>query len=179
MNERLWYSQVVDAVFIKGLGPRRTPELDQVLASEGISLDKLLPGYPVEKVVRAMKKSLPVLYPGLDENAALVELGASSMRGYNETLIGRAAVAVLKLVGVRRALERLHTSMRSGNNYLDTKFTALGANEAELHLSDVSGIPGFYRGLLGEGLRMLGAKNGVLKDKGAAAPGHTFVVSWD
>lgn len=179
MNERLWYSQVVDAVFIKGLGARRTPELNQLLAAEGILVDRLLPGYPVEKVVRAMRRSLPVLFPDLDEDAALAELGASSMRGYNETLIGRAAVTVLKLVGVRRALERLHTSMRSGNNYLDTKFTALGTNEAELHLSDVSGIPGFYRGLLEEGLRMVGAKNGAVKDAGAAPPGYTFHVTWD
>jgi uncharacterized protein (TIGR02265 family) len=179
MKERLWYTPVIEAIFIKGLGARRTPQLDQMLAAEGISLGKLLPGYPVEQVVRAMRKSLPMLYPGLDEDAALAALGASSMRGYEETLIGRAAVAVLKLVGVRRALERLHTSMRSGNNYLETTFTALSPTSAELHLSDVSGIPAFYRGLLEEGLRMVGAKNGVVKDQRADAPGHTFLVSWN
>lgn len=179
MNERLWYSQVVEAIFLKGLGSRRTAEVDQLLASEGIRADRLLPGYPVEQVVRACRKVAPVVYPGLDADAALAELGASSMRGYNETLIGRAAVAVLKLVGVRRALEKLHTSMRSGNNYLETKFTALSATSAELHLSDVSGIPSFYRGLLEEGLKMVGAKNGVMKDGAATPPGHTFVVSWD
>ncbi|MEW6431093.1 MAG: DUF2378 family protein [Myxococcota bacterium] len=178
MEEPLWYAQVIEAIFIKGLGHRRTAEVDRLLAAEGIHLDKLLPGYPVAQVVRAMRKVLPLLYPGLDEDAALARLGAASMRGYSETLIGRAAVAVLKVVGVRRALERLHTSMRSGNNFLETKFTALSPSSAELHLSDVSGIPAFYRGLLEEGLRMLGARHAEMKDGAAKPPGHTFIASW-
>lgn len=178
-TERLWYSQVVEAIFVKGLGPKLTPEVRARVKAHGIDLDKLLPGYPVEQVLKAARDVLPQVLPGLSDEAAWLELGASSMRGYNETLLGRAAVGVLKLIGVRRALERLHTSMRSGNNFLETRFTPLSATSAELHLSDVSGVPGFYQGLLEEGGRLVGAKNLTVRSAVAVGQGHTFVVEWE
>lgn len=178
MGEHLWYSQVVESIFIKGLGQRLTPDVKKTIRTEGIDLDRLLPGYPVAQVVRALRRVLPSLYPGVDEVEALRSIGASSMQGYNETFIGRAAVQVLKLVGVRRALQKLQTSMRSGNNYLETRFTQVGPTSAELHFSEMSGIPSFYRGLLEEGGRMVGAKHMRVSDGEARDNGWVFRVDW-
>ncbi len=179
LTEHLWYATVVESVFLKGLGPLMTPALKQVVRDEGIDLDKLLPAYPVVTVVRAARVVLPALYPGLPADQALRAFGAASMRGYNETLIGRAAVQLLKLLGTRRALERLHVSMSSGNNYLKTGFTALTANSAELTLSDVSTIPSFYQGIFEQGGQMIGAKNFKVKVLPVTGAGGRYHVEWD
>jgi uncharacterized protein (TIGR02265 family) len=177
--ERLWYGPVIEAVFIKGLGPRLTPEVAALLRAEGIDVDKVLPGYPVTQVVKACRRILPVVFPGLPERDAMAELGALSTRGYNETMLGRAAIGFLKLIGIRRALESLNKTLRAGNNYLETRFTALAANQAKIYLSDASGIPDFYRGLLQEGGRLLKAPGFTVVDAPPTPPSHEFIVSWE
>lgn len=178
-NERLWFSTVIDAVFIKGLGARMTPELKTQLKALGIDLAKLHPAYPIEAVKKAFALVTKQLFAGVPEEQALHELGVSSMRGYSETLLGKALIQILKLIGVRRSLLRMHTSMRSGNNYLETFSTVVSTNCVELRFSDVSGMPTFYRGILEEGGRMAHAKNLRVSSVPSPAPGHTFRVEWD
>lgn len=179
MTEHLWYGPIIEAIFIKGLGARLTPDVAGLLREEGIDVTKVLPGYPVAQVVKACHRILPVVFPELPMPAAMTELGALSLRGYNETLLGRAAMGLLKLVGTRRALERLNGTLRAGNNYLETRFTAVSNTEAQIVLSDASGLPDFYRGLFEEGGRMLGAKNFKVADGTAAPPAHQYRISWD
>ncbi|MEW5739795.1 MAG: DUF2378 family protein [Myxococcota bacterium] len=177
--EHLWYGPIIEAVFIKGLGPRLTPEVAALLREEGIDVDKVLPGYPVKQVVKACHRILPVVFPTLKERDAMAELGALSTRGYNQTLLGKAAIGFLKLIGTRRALENLNKTLRAGNNYLVTQFTALDANKAKIRLSDASGIPDFYRGLFEEGGRLLNARGFTVVDELSTPPAHEFVISWD
>ncbi|MDP1824199.1 MAG: DUF2378 family protein [Archangium sp.] len=177
--EKLWFSTVVDAVFIKGLGTRLTPQLKAEIKKVGIDLDKLQPAYPVDLVHKTCKLLTPVLFPRMTEEEAFHELGVSSMRGYTETLLGKALIQILKLIGVRRSLLRMHTSMRSGNNYIETFATVIAANCVELRFSDVSGMPSFYQGIIEEGGRMAHAKNLHVTTVESTPPGHTFRVEWD
>ena len=137
------------------------------------------PAYPVEQVHQACKLVMPVLFPAMSEEEAFHELGLSSMRGYTETLIGKALMQILKLIGVRRSLLRMHTSMRSGNNYLATSSNVVSANCIELTFSDVSGMPTFYQGIIEQGGVMAHAKNLRVTTTTSAPPGHTFRVEWD
>ena len=177
--ERLWFSQVIEAVFLKGLGDRLTPALKEELKTAGINLDKLQPAYPMEVVTRAFAIVRASLYPGMSEEHALHALGLSSLRGYTETLLGKALLQILKLIGVRRSLLRMHTSMRSGNNYLETFSTVVSNTCIDLKFSDVSAMPSFYRGLIEEGGRMAHAKNLRVTSVASEPPGHTFRVEWD
>lgn len=177
--ERLWFSTVIEAVFIKGLGGRLTPELKQQLRALGIDLDRLQPAYPVEAVRKSFRHVTAQLFEGQPEDEALRELGMSSMRGYGDTLIGKALIQILKLIGVRRSLLRMHTSMRSGNNYLETFSNVIAPNCVELRFSDVTGMPSFYQGILEEGGRMAHAKNLRVTSVKSEPPGHTFRVEWD
>ena len=177
--ERLWFSPVIDAVFIKGLGSKLTPDLKTEIKKVGIDLDKLQPAYPVTQVHAICKLLIPVIYPGQSEDEAFHQLGVSSMRGYTETLIGKALMQILKLIGVRRSLLRMHTSMRSGNNYLETSANVVAGNCIDLTFSDVSGMPSFYRGILEQGGVMAHAKNLRVTTVASAPPGHTFRVEWD
>jgi|APLak6261679142_1056127.scaffolds.fasta_scaffold00041_44 uncharacterized protein (TIGR02265 family) len=177
--ERLWFSTVIDAVFIKGLGDKLTPALKADIKAVGIDLDKMQPAYPIEVVMKAFRVLIKQQYAGMTEEEAFHQLGLSSMRGYTETLLGKALIQILKLIGVRRSLLRMHTSMRSGNNYLETFSTVVASNCIELKFSDVSGIPSFYQGILEEGGRMAHAKNLKVTTAAEEPPGHTFRVEWD
>ncbi len=177
--ERLWFSTVIEAIFIKGLAGKITPSLKADIKKVGIDFDKLAPAYPVEQVYAACKLTMPVLYEGMSEPEALHQLGVISMRGYTETLLGKAVIQLLKLIGVRRSLLRMHTTMRSGNNYLETSSVVLASNCVELKFSDVSKMPSFYQGIIEEGGRMAHAKNLRVSTADNAAPGHTFRVEWD
>ncbi len=101
------------------------------------------------------------------------------MRGYTETLLGKALMQIMKLIGVRRSLLRTHTSMRSGNNFLETSATVIAGNIIELRFSDVSGMPSFYQGIIEESSRMAHAKNLRVSTVASDPPAHTFRVEWD
>ncbi len=177
--ERLWFSTVIEAVFLKGLGDRITPALKANIKKAGIDLDKLKPAYPVEEVLAACRLVMPVLFPGKSEEEALHELGIISMRGYTETLLGKALIGIMKVIGVRRSLLRMHTSMRSGNNYLETFSTVIASNCIELRFSDVSGMAPFYQGIIEQGGQMAHAKNLRVTSVVTTPPGHAFKVEWD
>jgi uncharacterized protein (TIGR02265 family) len=179
LTERLWFSTVIEAIFVKGMGEKITPRLKEEIKKVGIDLNKLAPAYPVEQVYKACKVVMPALFPGQSEAEALHQLGVSSMRGYTETLLGKALMQILKLIGVRRSLLRMHTSMRSGNNFLETSSTVIAGNIIELRFSDVSGMPSFYQGIIEEGGRMAHAKNLRVSTVASDPPGHTFRVEWD
>ncbi len=177
--ERLWFSTVIEAIFLKGLSGKITPKLKADIKKVGIDLDKLAPASPVEQVYAACKLTMPALYPGMSESEAFHQLGVSSMRGYTETLLGKALIQILKLIGVRRSLLRMHTSMRSGNNYLETSSVVVAGNCIELTFSDVSKMPSFYQGIIEEGGRMAHAKNLRVSTLDSVPPAHTFRVEWD
>jgi len=178
-TERLMFSQVIEAVFIKGLGEKVTPSMKAEIKKAGIDLAKLQPAYPVEVMEKACKLVTPMLYPGMSESEAFVELGVVSMRGYTETLLGKALIQILRLIGVRRSLLRMHTSMRGGNNFLETSSTVIAGNVIELRYNDVHGMAPFYQGIIEEGGRMAHGKNVRVTTVSSDPPGHTFRVEWD
>jgi uncharacterized protein (TIGR02265 family) len=179
VTQQLWFTQVIEAIFLKGLGARVTPELKAQLVGVGINLDRLEPGYPVETVHKALELVQKQLFPDLTKEQALHELGVLSMRGYTDTFIGKALIKVLQLIGVRRSLLRTHLSMSAGNNYLQTTSTVVHDHCVELHFNDISGMPAFYQGLLEEGARLAHAKNIRTTSVPVPAPAHTFRIEWE
>jgi uncharacterized protein (TIGR02265 family) len=179
LRERLMFTSVIEGIFVRGHEGQITPALKSELLAAGIDLDKLAPAYPVEVVGRACKTLTLALYPGLSEAEAFHQLGIASMRGYSQTLLGRALMHILTLGGVRRSLMRLHLSMRSGNNFLETSSTVLGDHHIELCFSDVHGMPSFYDGIIEEGARMAKAKSVRLQAVACAAPAHAVQVEWE
>ncbi len=65
--ERLWFSTVIEAIFLKGLGDKLTPRLKEEIKKVGIDLNKMSPAYPVEQVYKACKLVMPIVYPGMSE----------------------------------------------------------------------------------------------------------------
>lgn len=178
-QDKLWFSHSIEGLFARGLGARDKPELEAKLRAAGIDLNKLEPAYPVTKVIAAARTVLPMVWPHLSEAEQHRQLGVAFMTGYAQTFLGSAMVQVMKLIGPRRTLERMQKNLRTGGNYIETRFKAVGATEVELWLSDTSGIPGMYVGIVEEGGRMVGAKNIRVQLEEEKPPECVLRVTWD
>ena len=87
--------------------------------------------------------------------------------------------AMLRLIGPPRAIRRVERSLRSGNNYSETKLTELAPNRYELHTNEVGRLRENLRGVIRRGMEVAGAKNvrcAVLRFDEA---GCVYAIEWD
>ncbi len=177
--ERLHFAQVVEGLWVRALAGRIGPELNRELIAAGLDLTRpLLPAYPAEKISQWVRLTSRSLYPHLDETEAQRRLGGDFFRGFTQTLIGKALVAMMKVIGTRRSLERMQRNFRTGTNFIDTRFTSLGKGRAELWMNDVDGLPAYYAGIVEEGGRATGARDMKTTWEHHADGGCTYQVTW-
>ena len=100
------------------------------------------------------------------------------MRGFSETMMGRALVQFMKVIGPRRSMQRMERNFATGGNYIQTRFTSLGVGKAEVWFNDVSGIPDFYAGIIQRGGEFSGAKDLQVTFAPVVDTECTFVVTW-
>lgn len=178
-DERLTFAPTVEALFTRGMGSSLPPEVKNALRTDGLDLDRpLLPAYPAGKVAEWIDVALPHAYPGTPRAAALRELGRESVTRYASTVIGRGLAAMLKLLGLRRLLERMSRAMRTGGNYLETKTTVYGSCDVELWINDVNGMPEYFVGVLEGAAEILGIRDAQVEQLPTAAPGCTLRIRW-
>ena len=173
MPEKLWFSQSIEGLWVRGVGDSMTPSLRAQLLALGIDLEHLKPAYPNDDVVKAIRLTAEALFGGHPD--AMRKMGALFMKGFAETLMGRAMVQFMKVIGPRRSLQRMERNFRTGGNYIESRFTSLGVGKAQVWFNDVSGIPDFYAGIIETGGGFAGAKDlKVTFDETA----NTFDVNW-
>ena len=102
-----------------------------------------------------------LLSPTLAPEAQRVALGRRFVRGYIETLVGKALATALRVLGPKRALMRLERSFRTGNNYSRAQFRE-GPDGIEIDIIDAQ-YPEWYEGMMLESLEVTGAKDISIK----------------
>jgi uncharacterized protein (TIGR02265 family) len=112
---------------------------------------KIEPAYPAQDWATAVKLVSADLYPGLDPDEQHRRLGRATVMQFADTFMGKAMFTAAKVVGARRSLERMTRNLKTGSNFIETKFTVISEHLQELWMNDVSGVPGFYAGLIGAG----------------------------
>lgn len=176
--EQLTFSHTI-ASAIAALGPALTPELRAKMRARGIDPEKkLLPAYPRATWAEVLAEIAAGVYPTLPRDEAHRLLGRDFSRAYNRTGIGAAIVGVLQLRGPERALIRMTHTLRSGNNYSDTRLTQLGDREFELWVNEVNGSPGYIQGILETVLESARAKHAEVRVKSFDGHAATYVVRW-
>ena len=185
MAEPLLFSQAAEALR-NALGPL----LDDVALARfrALGLDyarPLEPAYPLATWRRVVNTAGELLTPSAPYDQQQFALGSRFITAYTETLIGRATLPLIRLLGPRRALERMAKTLRSGNNYSETKLTQLGPTTFELWCNRVQN-PSFYRGMLQTGLQHAGVPAVQVTTSAidrsevsdAEDPGAAFRISW-
>lgn len=176
--EKVVFEQTIDGLFLRALGSRIKAPTRERLRGVGLDLDKkLMPAYPFPVWMKALRAVAEDLYPGETMDVAMFKVGESFIDGYNETLLGRALLGMLKVLGPRRAIQRATANFRTGNNYTDAKASELGPTAMELWMNEVGDFPTFTGGIVSGALKAAGVEP---KIEVASYDGHacTYRVTW-
>lgn len=172
------FSQAVDGL-VRALRPKLTEAAKDELRTLGIDLRKPLePAYPLTVWMQVIRYGAGLIAPDRPEAEQMEELGRRFIDGYEETMMGKALLATMRLLGPRRGLERMSRNFRTGNNYTETRLEAKSESAYELWLSAVR-VPTFYRGMLLAGVGRTNAKNLDVQLLNHDEAGATFSVTWD
>lgn len=155
-TERLVFSHSMEALY-RALEPH-TPTERAAFLKAGITGQRFLPAYPVERHIEILDACAASRFAHLPELERYVEVGKLFFAGFEKTLVGSALMAMLRVLGPRRTLERLTRNLRSANNFSEGTVKALAPNRHLVHLN-FTARPGFYLGLLEAGCRVAGAKD--------------------
>lgn len=114
--DKAWFHDAVESLFTKGLKDRVTPEL-KAQVRPFIDLDRpLLPAYSAQAVESALRIVGAKLHPELSDDERLFKLGPLAFAAFTETMIDKATLYALRLVGQKRGLDRLQRGIRAACN---------------------------------------------------------------
>lgn len=177
MNEPVVFSQAVEGL-MRAINSRLDDASRAHLASLGLDpRTRLEPAYPLAVWTNVMRYGASLVAPSSPPPQQMFELGRRFIEGYGETIVGKAMLTALKVLGPRRTLERMSRNFRSGNNYTETRLDAKGPTEFVLWFNEVK-EPEFYRGMLTAGVERSGAKGLEVHTLSHDASGATFSIRW-
>lgn len=175
-SDRYVFPSLIEG-YIKGMGPRFTVKLRTRLKVAGLDVDKLppaIPGLDMEKYMRIMAEEG---WPDEPRVEQLRLLGLSAIRGWQTGLLGKATSAMIRVIGVERAISRLDRAFSTTNNYSKATSELLGNNTALITINDVQEMPSYWLGILEAALEVLGREGTVVLDS-QTSPQGTFRVTW-
>jgi len=138
---------------------------------------RLKVAYPYESWIQSLKVAAELLAPGAGIEEATYVVGRRILESYAETVIGKAAFGVLRVIGPRRGFNQIRRSLRTTNNYSRTTFTEVGPGVFHLWCSNVT-FPHYYRGVLEAGMELTGQKGGTATLLSHDEAGATFEIRW-
>jgi uncharacterized protein (TIGR02265 family) len=178
-DELLVFEQTLEALFLRGLSGQMTSACRARLRQAGLDLDqKLRPAYPFNAWMAFLRITAEELYPELPVDEGCRRLGKAHMAGYRETMLGRAVLSLLRVLGPRRALGRATQNFRSGNNYTESRLVERGPRLFELWMNEVGPYPGFTAGIIEAGLEVAGATDIVIETTEHDGHACTYLISW-
>ncbi len=171
-DDHVVFSQMMEQLFVKRLGPQLGPQARADLRAAGMDIDKpLLPGYPIGILDAALKVVVRHAFPHLSQGDAMRHMGALQVEAFTETLLGRAVFQLLRLLSLERFLDRMTRSWRSANNFIETKVTPVATGRWEVWVNDAGQYPEVMQGILQLGIEKAGhsTRVDVLRREGLAA----------
>ena len=170
------YDHTVDGLFFKALRERITPPVEAKLKALGIDLQGKPRSVPHAQWVEALQVAA-ALFEGT-EDERFRQLGRSVLLRYEDTVMGKAVVAVMRLMGPRRILGRINTSLRSGNNYIHATLSPVGPTTWEGTINECNGSPQYIVGVIEQGLHIAGAKEVSITVSDFDGHAAKFRIAW-
>jgi uncharacterized protein (TIGR02265 family) len=178
-DELLVFEQTLEALFLRGLQGRMNASCKTRLRQAGLDLDqKLRPAYPFNAWMAFLRIAAEELFPELGVDEGCRQLGKAHIAGYRDTMLGRAVLSLLRVLGPRRALARATQNFRSGNNYTESRLVERGPRSFELWMNEVGAYPGFTAGIIEAGLEVAGATQIHIETTEHDGHACTYRISW-
>lgn len=176
-DERVVFSSMIEA-YLKGLGPLVTPKTLEELKQAGLNLGKLPPAFPEKQMLQFLEIFARNAWPHEQHPERMRLLGQHAIKGWQSTLLGSAASAVMKVMGPHRSLARLTKNFKTTNNFSEATYQLVGPNEALVTVNDVQGIITYWKGVFEQGISIVASDPKVTIDKQLPGPDATFRLTW-
>jgi uncharacterized protein (TIGR02265 family) len=179
-QRRLVFEHTFEGLFRFALRARLSGQAWEALREVGLDLSRpLLPAYSSETWRRSLEITVADVYPRLPRAEAWRHLGRDVVNGMVHTLMGRAMVGVARLLGPLRSLRRLNNTLRSADNYVESRVTELSPTSCEVWFNEVMEQPSYYQGVLEASLALAGARGVKTRMVGRDGPGAVVHVEWE
>ena len=179
-QRRLVFEHTVEGLFRFSLRSRLSSQAWNGLRAVGIDLSKpLLPAYSDETWKRALELTVADLYPMLPREEGWRRLGREVVNGMVHTVLGRAMVGVARLLGPLRSLRRLNNTLRSADNYVESRLTELSPTSCEVWINEVMGQPSYYQGILEACIALAGGQRARVRVVAREGTGARLHVEWE
>jgi uncharacterized protein (TIGR02265 family) len=144
------------------IGKNLTPHLAAQLKANGLDYDKpLQAAYPAPQFEAWVRLAAQALFPDATLGEAQRQLGQRFFDGWQGTLTGAAVSTFLRLIGPRRALNRVGQAFRNGNNFTVTRATFQEGNDVLIDFVQTQNLADFVRGNLEAALGLMHVKGEV------------------
>lgn len=178
MNEKLVFNASMEGL-VEAVRSDLTAKSRARMKGVGFDCDaKLLPAYPAEQWASVVKVLGEELYPGLAPPEGHRRLAIRTVDVYAKGMIGAAMFAVAGVLGPDRTVRRMTRNFRTGSNFIETTCVEVAPHTYDIGFNDVSGVAGFYGGLLEGGFLKVGAKSLSVLLQGDHTPGAVYRVTW-
>jgi uncharacterized protein (TIGR02265 family) len=179
-QEKLVFATAVEALFVRGLGPRLCASTRLRLCEAGLDLQRpLAVSYPLEEWTRFVDIAARALYAHLSRSEAHGWMGVHYLGGFLQTSMGRLVGELAPVLGSERMLERISQELRGGNNFLEVRLVPLSARHVELWVNDVLGeYPSFVAGFFLRALQLAGARSVHVDVRSFEGGACTYDVHW-
>ena len=149
----------------------------------GLGLDVKRPvDMPIDAWWKVLDLSVQLIAGDREPNAAWEMMGGEVVYGFAETLVGKSAFLVLRLLGPGRALRRLTEQYRTADSVTTVESRELAPTSVELIYTVVGGIPqpAYVKGILKVGMELVGAHDTAVTWSKSERSADTcrYVVSW-
>jgi len=177
MAEMLVFNQTVEA-FVRALGSALTIEAKARFKTLGVDFDaRLLPAYPFETWLKVMELGAQVLLPKGSREAQFFNLGYRIVGSYGETLIGRALIGMMRVIGPRRSLSRMTRNLRTANNFTEVTVEDLPDGVTAVTCHPVI-TPDFFRGMFTGAIEVSGGTEVKVEMLSFVEQRATYSVRW-
>lgn len=177
MTDKLIFAQTFEGLFRATAQHLDAPTVAGLQAAGIDPQAELKPAYPLPVFYDTVRLLGARLFPGQAPDAQNRRLGRQFMDGYALTMVGRAMVGMMRVIGPRRTLERLSRQFRTGNNFSETSVKEVGPGHSELWCNQVT-LPGWYEGIVSRGLEFAGAREVHVQMIHHDDRGATFRITW-
>lgn len=172
---------ILEGLFTKG--PASDPALTRQLVPLGFDVDDIQLTYPPKVLLDCVHLAARHLWPEAPLETGLRRLGALTVQGFQQTVLGSITLAAIRLMGPERLIKQLPKRYFSGQNYGAGKVEQLGPRRWEVHYLDLPAgtdpnMP-FVCGAIEAAVGLTGVKNPRVEVVREVPHGFVMEVTWD
>ena len=178
LEDRLIYSEVIEGLIQYGLGGHVPSRLRERLGDLGLDVDRLPSTFPVVKWLKCLRVIIEELFPGVPEQEAFRRLAWQHVEGYGRTLMGRATLRVMRLLGPRRMVKRLPSILSATDNFTAGTVEPRGPAQFVLSLNSNLEPSAYAESLIAALLGACGAVEPKVTRQESHEDRATYLLSW-